>query len=109
MAARHVITGFLIAAKKRMVPRNLPTCLLTEFGSVNSKTATAVFMFDCFHDMVDPQGAAKQAFKALKPDGVVVLIEPLAADEPGLENALSVPVSWSCICHDWDCNSTNVY
>ena len=67
----------------------MPVC----FDSVNSEMATAVFMFDCFHDMVDPQGTATQAFSAIKPDGAVVLIEPLAADEPGLENALSMPVS----------------
>ena len=50
--------------------------------------------------MIDPEGAAKQAFEALKPGGAVVLIEPLAADEPGLENALSVPVRQSRACSD---------
>lgn len=45
--------------------------------------------------MVDPEGAAKQAFDAVKPEGAIVLIEPLAADKPGLENALQVPVRLS--------------
>ena len=69
--------------------RRLTTC-----GATQSRgSASAVFFFDCFHDMVDPLGAAKQAFAALKSEGgYVVLIEPLAADEAGIENALKVSV-----------------
>lgn len=36
--------------------------------------------FDCLHDMGDPVGAAKHAYRALKPDGTVLLVEPFAND-----------------------------
>ena len=35
-----------------------------------------VTMFDCFHDMSDPEGVAAEALKALKPGGKIFLIEP---------------------------------
>jgi SAM-dependent methyltransferase len=39
-----------------------------------------VAFFDSFHDLGDPLGAARRAAKALKPDGTLMLIEPLAGD-----------------------------
>jgi SAM-dependent methyltransferase len=36
--------------------------------------------FDCLHDMGDPWGAAGHARAALKPDGAVMLVEPMAGD-----------------------------
>ncbi len=36
--------------------------------------------FDCLHDMGDPVGAAQHAFKSLKDDGTVLLVEPFAND-----------------------------
>lgn len=36
--------------------------------------------FDCLHDMGDPVGAAKHAYRTLKPDGTVLLVEPYAND-----------------------------
>ncbi|MFK0087866.1 class I SAM-dependent methyltransferase [Pseudomonas sp. NPDC090755] len=36
--------------------------------------------FDCLHDMGDPVGAARHAYKALKADGTVLLVEPYAGD-----------------------------
>lgn len=39
-----------------------------------------ICFFDCLHDMGDPVGAARQAYKALKPDGTVLLVEPFAGD-----------------------------
>lgn len=36
--------------------------------------------FDCLHDMGDPVGAARHANDRLKPDGLVMLIEPFAND-----------------------------
>jgi len=35
---------------------------------------------DCLHDMGDPLGAARHAFRALKPGGRVLLVEPAAAN-----------------------------
>jgi SAM-dependent methyltransferase len=39
-----------------------------------------ICFFDCLHDMGDPVGAARQAYKSLKPDGTVLLVEPFAGD-----------------------------
>ena len=39
-----------------------------------------VTMFDALHDMGDPVGAAAHARKSLKPDGTMMLIEPMAGD-----------------------------
>ena len=36
--------------------------------------------FDCLHDMGDPVGAAKAAHRALKRDGTLLLVEPMAGD-----------------------------
>ncbi len=36
--------------------------------------------FDCLHDMGDPIGAARHARQALKDDGSVLLVEPMAQD-----------------------------
>ncbi|MEO8456193.1 MAG: class I SAM-dependent methyltransferase [Chloroflexota bacterium] len=50
-----------------------------------------ICFFDCLHDMGDPIGAAKHALKALKDDGTVLLIEPMAADT--LEANLGSPIA----------------
>lgn len=39
-----------------------------------------VCMFDALHDMGDPVGAARHIRQSLKPDGVLMLVEPLAGD-----------------------------
>ncbi|HWC30938.1 MAG TPA: class I SAM-dependent methyltransferase [Dehalococcoidia bacterium] len=39
-----------------------------------------VTFFDCLHDMGDPAGAARHVREALKPDGTVMLVEPMAGD-----------------------------
>ncbi|HDS1817764.1 TPA: methyltransferase domain-containing protein [Pseudomonas putida] len=39
-----------------------------------------VCFFDCLHDMGDPVGAARHAYRALKSDGTVMLVEPFAED-----------------------------
>lgn len=39
-----------------------------------------VTYFDCLHDMGDPDGAARYAREVLKPDGSVMLVEPMAGD-----------------------------
>ena len=40
-----------------------------------------ITMFDCLHHMGDPVGAAAHARKRLKPDGKLMLVEPMAADD----------------------------
>jgi SAM-dependent methyltransferase len=39
-----------------------------------------VTFFDCLHDMGDPTGAAAHARRSLKPDGSLMVIEPMAGD-----------------------------
>jgi SAM-dependent methyltransferase len=39
-----------------------------------------VAMFDALHDMGDPVGAVAHARKVLKPDGTLMLVEPMAGD-----------------------------
>jgi 2-polyprenyl-3-methyl-5-hydroxy-6-metoxy-1,4-benzoquinol methylase len=44
------------------------------------KNYDLIAFFDCLHDMGDPVGAAEHARKALAPDGVLMLVEPMAGD-----------------------------
>ncbi|MFY0991147.1 class I SAM-dependent methyltransferase [Halomonas sp. C05BenzN] len=39
-----------------------------------------ICMFDALHDMGDPVGAARRLRECLKPDGTLMLVEPLAGD-----------------------------
>jgi SAM-dependent methyltransferase len=39
-----------------------------------------VTVFDCLHDMGDPEGAAAHIRKTLKPDGAFMIVEPFAGD-----------------------------
>jgi 2-polyprenyl-3-methyl-5-hydroxy-6-metoxy-1,4-benzoquinol methylase len=47
----------------------------TEFPGANYDL---VAFFDCFHDLSDPAGAAKRAKETLAPDGVAMIVEPMA-------------------------------
>lgn len=42
-----------------------------------------ITMFDALHDMGDPAGAAAHARRALKDDGTLMLVEPMAGDSLG--------------------------
>lgn len=48
--------------------------------SYDSSDLDFIAFFDCLHDMADPVGAARHAREALKPDGVCMLVEPMAGD-----------------------------
>lgn len=62
-------------------------------ANVSFETATAqdyagsgfdlITIFDAFHDMGDPAGAARHAKNALKSDGTLMLVEPMAGDSLG--------------------------
>ena len=41
-----------------------------------------ITMYDCLHDMGDPQGCAAHLRTLLKPDGAWMLVEPIAGDAP---------------------------
>jgi SAM-dependent methyltransferase len=42
--------------------------------------AALVTMFDCLHDMGDPDGAARAARRSLADDGTFLVVEPMAGD-----------------------------
>jgi SAM-dependent methyltransferase len=50
----------------------------SELGSASFDLVT---MFDCLHDMGDPEEAAQTARQALRPDGTFMLVEPAAGDQ----------------------------
>jgi SAM-dependent methyltransferase len=50
-----------------------------------------ICFFDCLHDMGDPVGAAKHAKTALKDDGTVLLVEPMAGNS--LAENLQSPIA----------------
>eukprot|EP00544_Gedaniella_sp_CCMP2646_P002703 CAMPEP_0202509210 /NCGR_PEP_ID=MMETSP1361-20130828/52651_1 /ASSEMBLY_ACC=CAM_ASM_000849 /TAXON_ID=210615 /ORGANISM="Staurosira complex sp., Strain CCMP2646" /LENGTH=403 /DNA_ID=CAMNT_0049143419 /DNA_START=1051 /DNA_END=2262 /DNA_ORIENTATION=+ len=52
-----------------------------------------VTMFDSFHDMSDPEGVAAEALKALKPGGMVFLIEPYSTKSDATKDKLSSPLA----------------
>ena len=52
-----------------------------------------ITMFDCFHDMADPEGVAKEALKALKPGGKIFLIEPYSSKSDSTAAKLASPMA----------------
>jgi 2-polyprenyl-3-methyl-5-hydroxy-6-metoxy-1,4-benzoquinol methylase len=52
----------------------------TDASELPSGEFDLVTMFDCLHDMGDPQGAARAVCNALKPDGTFMVVEPAAGD-----------------------------
>jgi 2-polyprenyl-3-methyl-5-hydroxy-6-metoxy-1,4-benzoquinol methylase len=69
------------------------------FG-VNSSTDFAAEMpldiicfLDCFHDMATATSAAKYAFAALKPDGMLFLVEPMGAAHDSIAEQLAIPMA----------------
>jgi 2-polyprenyl-3-methyl-5-hydroxy-6-metoxy-1,4-benzoquinol methylase len=59
----------------------------TEFNIVSANDESIgndydlITFFDCLHDMGDPVGAMKFAKQSLKPDGICMIIEPMANDK----------------------------
>lgn len=45
-----------------------------------AQQADLITFFDALHDMGDPVGAARHALSCLKPDGTLMLVEPMAGD-----------------------------
>jgi SAM-dependent methyltransferase len=50
--------------------------------SIAGRGFDLITMFDCLHDMGDPRGCAAHMRKLLKDDGIWMLVEPIAADDP---------------------------
>jgi len=61
--------------------------VVTKAKSLPQGPFDLVCYFDCLHDMGDPVSAASAAHSVLKPEGSVLLVEPLAED--ALENNLN--------------------
>jgi SAM-dependent methyltransferase len=49
-------------------------------GTLTESDLDLICFFDCLHDLGDPVGAVRQARKALRADGTLLAIEPLARD-----------------------------
>jgi 2-polyprenyl-3-methyl-5-hydroxy-6-metoxy-1,4-benzoquinol methylase len=75
--------GSIGAARKRAADAGLADRV--EFEVATAKDFKGkydlVCFFDCLHDMGDPAGACAHVRKQLAPDGTMMLIEPLAADD----------------------------
>jgi SAM-dependent methyltransferase len=53
---------------------------VADAGELPAGHADLVTMFDCLHDMGDPDGAARAARRALSDDGTFMVVEPMAGD-----------------------------
>jgi SAM-dependent methyltransferase len=69
-------------ARRRAVDAGTANALfeVADAGSYAGRDFDLIAFFDCLHDMADPAGAARHAHTALKPDGVCMLVEPMAGD-----------------------------
>jgi 2-polyprenyl-3-methyl-5-hydroxy-6-metoxy-1,4-benzoquinol methylase len=55
----------------------------TPAKAIAARDFDLVTMFDCLHDMGDPRGCAAHMREILKTDGAWMIVEPIAADDPG--------------------------
>jgi SAM-dependent methyltransferase len=53
---------------------------VADAGDLPPGRAGLVTMFDCLHDMGDPESAARAARRALADDGTFMVVEPMAGD-----------------------------
>jgi 2-polyprenyl-3-methyl-5-hydroxy-6-metoxy-1,4-benzoquinol methylase len=76
--------------------------------SFPGKKYDLICYFDCFHDMGDPAGVAKHARKAIKDDGTILLVEPMAADSlaENLKNPIA-PMFYSASAFVCTANAVN--
>ena len=56
---------------------------VADAGGYRSGDADLVCLLDTLHDLGDPQAAAGRAYAAMRPGGVVLVVEPQAADDLG--------------------------
>jgi SAM-dependent methyltransferase len=69
-------------ARKRAADAGAPNALfeVADATSYAGRDFDLIAFFDCLHDMGDPAGAARHAYAALQPEGVCMLVEPMAGD-----------------------------
>jgi SAM-dependent methyltransferase len=75
--------GSVTAARKRAADAGLSDRVEFELGTAKDFKGKydLVCFFDCLHDMGDPAGACVHVREQLAPDGTLMLIEPMAADD----------------------------
>ena len=75
--------GSILVARRRAAAAGVADRVRFEAAD-SSELATGrydlVTMFDCLHDMGDPDAAARAARQALRPAGTLMLVEPAAGD-----------------------------
>jgi SAM-dependent methyltransferase len=84
---RTVVTGFdyhrQSIARARKLAADAGASATFEVASASQVTGTydLITLFDCLHDMGDPVGVARHLRARLTPDGTLMLVEPMAADD----------------------------
>lgn len=71
------------AAREQAAREGLSDRVSFEVGAAQQVPAQGFDLaccFDCLHDMGDPKGAAASLHGALKPDGTLMVVEPMARD-----------------------------
>ena len=74
--------GSIAEAKQHAAAHGLPnlTFEVAAAKTFNGGGYDLVTAFDCLHDMGDPVGAAGRVLEQLKPDGIWMIVEPIAGD-----------------------------
>jgi SAM-dependent methyltransferase len=74
----------IIHARKEAFQAGLAGCVHFDIaGATNFPNAGGydfITFFDCLHDLGDPAGSLMRARETLKPDGAVMIVEPMAAE-----------------------------
>jgi 2-polyprenyl-3-methyl-5-hydroxy-6-metoxy-1,4-benzoquinol methylase len=73
----------IAAARKNAAEAGVSDRVTFEVASAqdfHERDLDLIAYFDCLHDMGDPEGAVRHARQALKQDGSVMLVEPMAGD-----------------------------
>ena len=73
----------ITAARERAVAAGVAERVRFEVARADDYTGEGfdlVAFFDALHDLGDPIGAAARAFRALRPDGTCMIVEPFAGD-----------------------------
>jgi ubiquinone/menaquinone biosynthesis C-methylase UbiE len=75
--------GSIVVARRRAEEAGVADRVTFEVGDaadLPARGAGLVTMFDCLHDMGDPDGAARAVRRCLTDDGTFMLVEPMAGD-----------------------------
>lgn len=75
--------GSIASARSRAAEAGV-TNVTFEVGSAKDLPGhfDLVCLFDCLHDMGDPEGAARRVRSTLRPGGSVLVVEPAGSDQP---------------------------